>query len=794
MTDDANSNINGIPTSMDDTADSDHAIDHFDLPEDFGAHKQDDSKLPEIPGHTVTGRITKGGMGLVLHCVDEANQTNVVVKCISAEQFQLVDKLAIERFQREIEVLSEFENEHIVPIIRHGEYRSGIQLLPYYSMPFYSSGDLANWLTSHPIKTREQLKQILAKFAKAIRCLGLVHQLGVVHRDLKPQNIFVDDCDQFVIGDFGLAKNLDSKQALTKTIGHVGTTPYASPEQLVSSTLVNETSDFYSLGVILHQFLCNGLRPFETDKKTDESNESSLIAERHRNPNGAICPPSKRPENVSDPSLDFICLKCLEFEQRHRYQYAADLAADLEQWVQGKPIQKSLSELFRTKISKPISKNRGIATIIASVLLIAILAGFYWGISNAITALNDDLRKSTTQLHEERTNRESKLLDELKQLEPKIHGGSHHFEVQKKLNSKIENQRNLNRAIEISDQLNLKEAKGFENQYLYWRVLFANRPEDSSKFVQAWMQEITSVALENCDLVREKGDGIQEKAWMALARTQWLIANNYLKHGKRKELENCIAFQKKCLEQVLHLPNAHKMFELELILFESRLQYRFEKNSQLAENILTQNKETFSPPAMKNITSVSAWNYAWFLYQEIYDYASERNDAHVMIDICVEWLTLLENGPYLDRQRNIVYALDYLYVCREQAMWLRKAGELEESKQLLDHLWDEVQIFGRWIPDNHELWIWGRIITSSHRQIDNNSTLYILRSIDCNQKIIETIDRMQAPTEKNKRDRMDAISFLLADYQRMSKYPGNSASESESYMEKARELKKRIEE
>ena len=207
----------------------------------------------------IISRLGAGGFGEAFRAWDSDHGVPVVLKRPLKKHLQRPDVLA--RFDREINRLLELTHPHIVPIIAHGHDSNG---LPYLAMRFLPAGSLADRKKPHPFSF---LHRWLPSVAAA---LDHVHAHGIVHRDVKPANIFFDTESQAYLGDFGIAKVIDedlaqeSEHSLTSTGGEIGTYPYMGPEFFHKPRVLSGAYDQYALAVSVYEMIC-GRRPFSGD-------------------------------------------------------------------------------------------------------------------------------------------------------------------------------------------------------------------------------------------------------------------------------------------------------------------------------------------------------------------------------------------------------------------------------------------------------------------------------------------------------------------------------------------------
>jgi serine/threonine-protein kinase len=207
--------------------------------------------------YTVEGEIGRGGMGVVFNARDERLKRRVAIKVLPPE-LGFREEIRI-RFLREAETAARLSHPHIVPIHSVGESPDG---LVYFVMAYVDGESLGGKLKRRGRLPPEEARRIMLETADA---LGAAHALGIVHRDVKPDNILLEGSrGRVVVTDFGIAKALSSStgpHTLTATGVAIGTPHYMSPEQAAGDREIDGRSDIYSLGVVSYQMLAGEL-PF----------------------------------------------------------------------------------------------------------------------------------------------------------------------------------------------------------------------------------------------------------------------------------------------------------------------------------------------------------------------------------------------------------------------------------------------------------------------------------------------------------------------------------------------------
>ncbi len=308
--------------------------------------------------------IGRGGMGVVFEAIRDGEdfQTRFALKLIRGGFPG--DQLA-QRFRYERIALSKLSHSGIAALVDGGTTDSGF---PYLVMEYVEGVPIDCWCDEHDLDTRARVRLLL----EVCRAVGHAHQRLVVHRDLKPSNIFVTADGRVKLLDFGIAKILGGDPAegpeATRTGMYVLTPEYCSPEQVTGDTITTAT-DIYSLGVLLY-FLLARKRPYELEG-LPPLEAMRRVVESDPRPPSAVAPAALRPQLRGD--LDQIVLRCLRKSPPERYPSADALAADLEAWLEGRPVSAAPpSRVYQ--IRKWIRRHRG-ETAAMAALVLSILAG-----------------------------------------------------------------------------------------------------------------------------------------------------------------------------------------------------------------------------------------------------------------------------------------------------------------------------------------------------------------------------------------------------------------------------------
>src|SRR6184192_1599235 len=310
--------------------------------------------LGELGDYELLDEVGRGAQGVVFRARQKSLNRTVALKVISLGQW--ASKAHLKRFRREAEAAASLDHPSIVPIYEVGE-RDGSC---YFSMKFVEGGQLEEVVRRTPMSIRHAAELI----AKVARTVHYAHEHGILHRDIKPGNILLDDKGEPHLTDFGLARLVETESTITRTLELLGTPSYMAPEQAAgNNTQLTSATDVYGLGAVLYQLLTD--HPPFAGGTTYETIKLLLDTE----------PRQPRLLNPKiDRDLSTICLKCLEKDPKRRYASALALAEDLEHWLKHEPIRARRTGVF-THARKWVRRNPSIAAMTATLLALAVPLG-----------------------------------------------------------------------------------------------------------------------------------------------------------------------------------------------------------------------------------------------------------------------------------------------------------------------------------------------------------------------------------------------------------------------------------
>ena len=312
--------------------------------------------------------IGKGGMALVYRAIDKRTGHNVAVKILRPEYNQ--DAEFCSRFEREAVAASKMSHHNIVNLLDVGQDDN----MRYLVMEYVRGQTLKD-----VIKQKGSLKpEVAAQIGICIlSAMQHAHKNGIIHRDIKPQNILVDSEGLIKVGDFGIARVVGSNTISTDDMV-MGSVHYFSPEQAKGET-VTAASDLYSVGVVLYEML-TGRPPFDGETPI-------AIAMQHI---GSKAQPIREINPSVPPAMERVVEKAMEKRPERRYQSALEMAQDLQRamqepeggWMgpsnQSAPFQEQYS--VNTDRQKPIRSKSWIwMRIGAGLMAVAVLAGLALG-------------------------------------------------------------------------------------------------------------------------------------------------------------------------------------------------------------------------------------------------------------------------------------------------------------------------------------------------------------------------------------------------------------------------------
>ena len=275
----------------------------------------------QLGNYEILEQIGCGGMGVIYRARQRHSRRIVAVKRVLS--YRADSHGALQRFRREAQAVASLDHPNILPIYEVSESENG---LPFFSMKLAEKGSLAENAAS----LRDEPRKCVQLMVKVARAVEYAHSRGVLHRDIKPGNILLNDRGEPLVSDFGLAKLLDGNNDLTRSLTTFGTAGFIAPEQANGAAAdVTPAADVYSLGAVLFNVLA-GRPPFVG------SNPVSVIRQASETPAPKLRTLSRN--SGIDRDLETICARCLERDPKARYQSAGDFAADLERWLNGRPI------------------------------------------------------------------------------------------------------------------------------------------------------------------------------------------------------------------------------------------------------------------------------------------------------------------------------------------------------------------------------------------------------------------------------------------------------------------------
>ncbi|MBL8896522.1 MAG: tetratricopeptide repeat protein [Planctomycetes bacterium] len=346
-----------------------------------------DAELPETIGpYRVLQVLGRGGMGVVYRAVQEKPSREVALKVLAPG---IASAESRRRFEFEAEALARLQHPGIAQIYAVGTYVSSAGEQPYLAMEFVRGVALDAWAKQHHGERRACI-ELLVALCEAVHH---AHQKGVIHRDLKPGNVIVDESGRPKVLDFGIARVAGEEDALslhTRTGQVLGTLAYMSPEQANGDVArIDSRSDIYSLGAIGYQLLSGSL-PIELGQLTLVKALKKLVQEE-------ALPLGRRDQGLRG-DLETIFAKALRKEPEQRYASALGLADDLRRFLDHEPIRarKATTSYVLSRFAR------------RHAWLLAGLAALFVGLASALAvSLAATARAEEALAQEERSRRQA---------------------------------------------------------------------------------------------------------------------------------------------------------------------------------------------------------------------------------------------------------------------------------------------------------------------------------------------------------------------------------------------------
>lgn len=328
-----------------------------DSPHDSGSWRM---PLPHVMGDfELLEEVGRGGMGVVYRATQLSLGREVAIKMILKDQ--LASSQERQRFFAEARATAKLEHAGIVPVYDVGE----VDGRPYFVMKFIRGRTLHDLIRAGEVSQRDAAR-ILEQTCRAVQ---VAHDAGIVHRDIKPSNILIDEMGHAKLTDFGLAKQKDSMDSLTRTGVVLGTPTYMSPEQASGKMgPIGPASDIYSLGSVLYHAI-TGQPPFVSKNPVD-----LLLKILEQDP-----PLPRLIIPRVDRDLEMIVIRALQKPQDLRYRSAESMGDDLQAFLRDEPISarsgqfvQVVSRWFRETHHAPVLENWGLLWMWHSLVLLLV--------------------------------------------------------------------------------------------------------------------------------------------------------------------------------------------------------------------------------------------------------------------------------------------------------------------------------------------------------------------------------------------------------------------------------------
>ena len=353
----------------------------------------DNYKIQEVIG--------RGGMGVVFKALDMNLEKIVALKMI--DSFLARDENFLNRFKTEAKALAKLNNHNIVNVYALRQTELGLFMV----MEYVQAKTISEWIRD---KGRFSIKETIEISKQILNAIGHAHKIGVIHRDIKPNNILLDESGEVKVMDFGLAKVVQ-EHGSQNTVTHAaaGTLYYMSPEQIKGLKNVDNRSDIYSIGMTIYEMLA-GRTPFEKSE-SEYAIQKQIV-------DGKIPSPLNYNPVIPKELVKFI-LKAIDKDPEKRFKNISDMQGALADimYQETNDVTKVISKYEKTKLSEikktqPVKKNKNLL-IAASVIILVALSFFSYKIffqtdsENKEDIVNNDKKEVVSEIKFAKLNIES---------------------------------------------------------------------------------------------------------------------------------------------------------------------------------------------------------------------------------------------------------------------------------------------------------------------------------------------------------------------------------------------------
>jgi len=310
----------------------------------------------KVGRYKIKSELGRGGMATVYRAYDPSFDREVAVKVLPRE---MVHNLIFRvRFKRELKMIASLEHPAIVPVYDVGEESDGRQ---YFVMRYMGGESLSDWIKRGALSLQDTAI-LIERLASA---LDYAHQKGIVHRDIKPDNVLFDDTNHPYLTDFGIAKLTEAAISATGG-GTMGTPAYVSPEQAQGAN-VDSRADIYGMGVMIYEML-TGKKPYDADSPMS-------VAVRHIT---EPIPDILQAKPDLPIEVDAIIRTAMAKDREERYPNAIELSRALNRAAFGDDRTTSASaSMFNTRQNTITQARRRVGFIVTWMILLVVLAGAF---------------------------------------------------------------------------------------------------------------------------------------------------------------------------------------------------------------------------------------------------------------------------------------------------------------------------------------------------------------------------------------------------------------------------------